>query len=481
LPKSYKRWQGCCTFCPENGSRATQALDAKSVEEQIVKGIDFATKRYKATRFMLYIQAYTGTFTSLFQQKKTYSHLLKQYPFDAFSIGTRPDCLSVQTLEYLRELNKEIDVHVDLGIQSLNDKTLLHINREHDATCSIEGIKKLQAYGIKIFAHIIVGLPGETRIDWTSTTEQLVALQVNGIKIHNLHIIKNTALHVEFQNSPFKILNEYEYAEELIHLLRLIPKHIPILRFNTDTPDKDLIAPIWHMQKGQFSEYINETMKYRFGKSDVTEALWSPRYKAYYYPKSGAKRQAHELFIKHSELKKRLTCKKVKLLDIGYGFGVNSYEALSLPKENSLHVTALDQDESIVKEKSFKDEQNSFRFIVGDVRYTLAKLDEQFDVIFLDPFDEDKNPSMITVEVFKLLNLLLKKDGVLVCSTSFESVRVGLSLSGFKSEIINDNKIKGLIATHGEQTLKGEPYRDPYLVYRDKQIMSNREKLLLEV
>ena len=147
---------GCpsqCSFCPTHGSRSAQSMNVSSVEEQIKVGIRFAKKRYNAKRFMLYLQAYTNTFTSLKEQKDIYSKLLKFYHFDAISIGTRPDCLSIQTLEYLRDLNQTIDVHVDLGVQTLNDETLKKINRKHDSKSSIQAIKKLQHYGIKVYAH----------------------------------------------------------------------------------------------------------------------------------------------------------------------------------------------------------------------------------------------------------------------------------------------------------------------------------------
>lgn len=466
---------GGCTFCPENGARSAQSLDTISVEGQIEKSINFAKRRYKAKHFMLYIQAYTGTFTTLQKQKETYSKLLKFYKFDAISIGTRPDCLSDEVLKYLQELNKNIDVIIDLGVQTLNDKTLININRGHDSQCSLNAIKKLQVYGLKVFAHIIVGFEGECRDDWSNTVKQLVSLRVTGIKIHNLHIIKNTQLHVEYHKKKFKTYNEYEYAEELIHLIQLIPSDIPIIRIATDTPNKDLIAPIWHMQKGQFSEYILESLQYRYGKSDVDKNFWNQKYKDYYYPKCGAIVQAKKLFIAKSNLKNLLTCKDIKLLDIGFGFGVNSFEALKLQAKNSLHVTALDQDTSIVN-LPLKD----IDFKVGDIRYTLSLLDEKYDVIFLDPFSEDKNASMVSVEVFKMLKKLLHKDGVMVCSTSLHVTRVGLSYAGLKSEIVKCDEIRGLVVTHGNQILEGEPYRDPYLVYRDKKIYVDSQRSSLE-
>ena len=441
-PNRDKEGNGGCSFCPSNGARSAQSLDATSMEEQIKVGVRFAKKRYNAKRFMLYIQAYTGTFTSLKKQKQIYSKLLKSYHFDAISIGTRPDCLSKDTLEYLQELNKTIDVHIDLGVQTLNDSTLKKINREHDAKCSIDAIKKLQTYGLKVFAHIIVGFEGETREDWSSTVKRLVALHVDGFKIHNLHIIKNTPLHVEYQKAPFKTYDEYEYAEELIHLLRLIPKNIPILRIATDTPNKELVAPIWHMQKGQFGEYINKTMQYRYGTNNIDETFWNPLYKDYYYPKCGAIKQAQELFIKQSDLQKRLTCKDVKLLDIGFGFGVNSLEALKIKSKNSLHVTALDQDARIVNGPL-----DDINFIVGDIRYTLPKLKEKFDVIFLDPFKEENNQEMVSEKVIKNIQKLLNSDGVVVTSTSLGSTKKRFEEIGLKISIINTRDIKGLVVS----------------------------------
>ena len=433
---------GCpsqCSFCPTHGSRSAQSMNASSVEEQIKVGIAFAKKRYKAKKFMLYLQAYTNTFSTLKEQKKTYSKLLKLYDFDAISIGTRPDCLSEETLKYLQELNQEIDVHVDLGVQTLNDKTLKIINRGHDSKSSIEAIKKLQHYGIKVFAHVIVGFSGESREDWSRTVNELVALQVNGFKIHNLHIIKNTPLHVEYLKSQFKTYNEYEYAEELIYLLRLIPNNIPILRIATDTPNKDLVAPKWQMSKGEFGEYVKDTLEYRFGKSEVDKSFWSEKYKDYYYPKSGAIKQAKELFIAYSDLKNRLTCKDVKLLDIGFGFGVNSLEALKIKGKHTLHVTAIDQDARIAK----LDE--NIDFIVGDIRYTLPKLNEKFDIIFLDPFSEEKNPEMVSLEVVKHLQRLLCKGGVIVTSTSLRSTQKRFEAVGFQVKVVNIYDIKGLL------------------------------------
>lgn len=509
---------GGCTFCPSNGARAAQSLDASSVEDQIKKGIEFSKNRYKAQKFMLYIQAYTGTFTSVINQKKIYSHLLKQYNFDAISIGTRPDCLNTSTLEYLKELNEQIDVHVDLGVQTLNDETLTKINRGHDSRCSIDAIKRLKEYGIKVFAHVIVGFEGETRKDWENTARELVKLNVDGIKIHNLHIIKHTQLQEDYEKSNFKIYNEYEYANEVINLIRHIPPHIPIIRISTDTPSSDLIAPIWHMQKGQFGEYLNESMVYRgFRQGDLVEKLepltlkkektfelednsitiWDKKYKDYYHPKSGAYRQAKDLFIKNSKLEERLETTDIELLDIGFGMGYNSLEALKLPKNHTLNITALDKNRTIIKTSTtlkkkkeekeilekiydsnkYKDDFNNLEFIADDARNSIRTLNKKFDVIFLDAFIHTQNPALITEEFFMLIKKVLKNDGVLVCSNSIDSVKSALSKTGFKYECCDIDKtdIKGLVATFGESSNSAKMYKDPYLVYRDKQIVTMKE------
>lgn len=509
---------GGCTFCPSNGARAAQTLDTNSVQEQIQKAITFSKNRYKAKDFMLYIQAYTGTFTSVINQKKVYSKLLSLYNFKAISIGTRPDCLNKKTLEYLKELNEQIDVYIDLGVQTLNDTTLKRINRGHDASCSIKAIKKLKEYGIKVFAHIIVGLEKETRKDWLHTVKELVKHEVDGIKIHNLHIIKNTLLHKEYEKNKFKTLDEYEYAQELIYLIRNIPKNIAIVRISTDTPSSDLVAPIWHMQKGQFVEYVNQQMIYAgytqgdmiskqevslqkentFKLKDKSITVWDKIHKDYYHPKSGALLQAKEAFIKQSKLKEKLEKKDIDLLDIGFGMGYNSLCSIFLEKKHKLKITAIDKNRVIIKtaskliedenyskvleeifEKySYKDEFNSLNFIVQDARFALKNLEKKFDIIYLDSFLHNLNASLLSYDFFKLLKNVLKSDGVIICSQTNHIVKVALAKANFVYEkfTLEKTDIKALVIKHGINSSDEVCYEDEYLVYRDKQIVTNKEQ-----
>jgi len=516
--------KGGCTFCPEHGARAAQIADAQSVEEQIHTAIAFAKKRYKAQKFALYIQAYTGTFASLVAQKKTYETLLNLYPFCALHIGTRPDCLNDATLEYLQELNQTLDVVVELGIQSLHDESLVRMNRGHDAHASREAIRRLHVKGLKVYAHVIIGLPNETEAMWQQTVMELVNLNIDGIKFHHLHVIRGTQLAREYAQTPFPLLGEYAYAEALIDLLRMVPSRIPIIRLATDTPDSELIAPLWHMSKGQFGEYIAETMQYRgisqgdlvekvhqnmdeiplkVGKKDGNPTFWSQKYRDYYHPKAGAYVQAKELFIAQSELQVRLEKGDVTVLDIGFGMGYNSFCALDIAQKRSghaLHVKAIDQNRMLLKQSAsvikeplhvtmletlfqhnaYQCDYATIAFIPMEARYAITLLQERFDIIFLDPFIESNNASLVTLEFFQKLHALLKLDGVLVASTALHVSQIGLQHAGFDVSLANveGSDIKGIVAKRSSLPTfeKGTPYHDENGVLSDRDIETAHQK-----
>lgn len=517
--------RGGCSFCPEHGSRAAQIADAKSVEEQIEKALSFAKRRYNASSFALYIQAYTGTFASLVKQKEAYEKLLSFYPFRALHVGTRPDCLSASTLEYLSELNQKIDVVVELGVQSLSDESLKRINRGHDAACSLDAIKRLRAKGLKVYAHLIIGLPHETPDMWKHSVQGLVEAGIDGIKFHNLHVIEKTDLAKEYEAKPFALLNEYAYAEALIELLRIMPSHLPIVRLATDTPMRELIAPKWHMAKGQFGEYVAQTMRYRgiqqgdlveksltksdeipkcIALKDGSTTFWSEAYHDYYHPKAGAYVQAEKLFLEKSDLKARLEKSDVKLLDLGFGMGYNTFEALKLAQRSAkytLHVKAIEQNKMLLHHsahvvpeslhvkmletlfacKTYEDEGVKVELLNAEARYAVSLLEETFDVVFLDPFLESNNASLVSVEFFQMLRKRLKKDGILVASTTLQAVTEGLLRAGFDVKVANDTKsdIKGVIATPSlpKPLPSAHPYHDPHGVWSDKKIESEHQKV----
>jgi radical SAM protein (TIGR01212 family) len=210
---------------------------------------------------MAYIQAFTGTYAPPEQLQALLSLILDSYPFTALSIGTRPDCLPKNILEVLEKVRSRTDLWIELGIQTVHDKTLRRIHRGHDWSCSRAAIEALHTKGIPVAVHVILGLPGETTRHFRQTASLLAELPLAGIKIHNLHVVRGTALEAEFRKSPFPLLDEIQYAQILIDFLRRLPDSLPVMRLTTDTPKQELVGPRWHMDKGTFLAFLNRQME----------------------------------------------------------------------------------------------------------------------------------------------------------------------------------------------------------------------------
>ncbi len=380
---------GRCSFCSENGSRAQQTQRQESLVEQIEAAIKFSKRRYKAQKLMLYIQAFTADLTDPAQQKLIFQCLeptasghsvfpqrAGNIKFEAISIGTRPDCLPEAALRFLEALKEKVEVWVELGVQTANDETLKRINRGHDWACSKKAILDLAECGIHVAPHVIIGLPNEVSKDWNRTAEELATLPIAGIKIHNLHIIKGT----ELAKNPPSVLNHWEYAEALMDFLRRIPADIPVMRISTDTPDEDLVAPHWHLEKGQFLDYVIQQMEMREVRQgdlcgsgipaagqrleasstlpvitdDGSITFFSEDWKEHYHTKSGARLEAQKKFVEPSGLGLKLKTSNLKLLDVCFGLGNNSLAAFcaAAGAKHRLDVTALEMDKRVVRAAS---------------------------------------------------------------------------------------------------------------------------------
>jgi radical SAM protein (TIGR01212 family) len=480
---------GRCAFCSTNGAKAQQTQKQEDPIEQIEAAIRFSKRRYKAQKLMLYIQAFTADLTHPVQQNQIRT-CLKNYPFEAISIGTRPDCLPESALLFLQELTQKnpipLEVWGELGVQTANDDTLKRINRGHDWACSKQAILDLAERGIYVAPHVILGLPGETAEDWNRTADELAQLPISGIKIHNLHIMKGT----EFARTLPPTLNHWEYAEGLIEFLRRIPAHIPVMRISTDTPDDQLIAPHWHLEKGQFLDYVVQQMEMReihqgdlrngaleygsTGKSktpplqnsitpvvtdDGSITFFSEDWKEHYHTKTGARLEAEKKFVEPSGLAEKLKTSGVKLLDVCFGLGNNSLAALCAASDakHPLDITALEMDKRIVRAASerfqtLETDPVNWKTVLtellssgtchlspatlslqwGDARYLIQSLEaKSFDIVFHDPFSSQHCPELWTVEFFKQLYRVMKPDGVLLTYSSSQPVRGAMREAGF--------------------------------------------------
>lgn len=386
---------GRCAFCSETGARAQQTRRQETPLEQIEAAVRFSKRRYKAQKLMLYIQAFTSDLTDP-EQQKLILQCLESYRFEAISIGTRPDCLPTAALVFLEVLKEKTEVWIELGVQTANDETLNRINRGHSWECSRQAIQALAQRGIHVAPHVILGLPGESSVDWNHTADELAKLPIAGIKIHNLHIVKGTALAAQYAEAPFPVLNHWEYAEALMEFLRRIPAGLPVLRISTDTPDDHLIAPHWHLEKGQFLDYVVQQMTLReIVQGDVwndgtmesgNDGRWEKKipdssqlqsstiptfhhsnapvvtadgsitffsndWKEHYHTKTGARLEAQQKFAVPSGLALKLKTSDVKLLDVCFGLGNNSLAACCAAANaaHRLDSTALEMDKRIVR------------------------------------------------------------------------------------------------------------------------------------
>lgn len=374
-PNRTENGGGGCIFCAENGGRARQIATAETLEEQIEQGVTFARRRYRATEFLAYVQAFTGTFAPESEQRRLITRILQRFPFRAISIGTRPDCLPDTTIEALRELRSQLDVWVELGVQTLHDDTLRTIRRGHTSQQSRDALHRLHDAGLRTAVHLITGLPGETRDHVRATADALAELPFDGIKIHNLHILQGTELARRRAQNPLPLPDEYEHAEMVIDILRRIPSEIAVMRIQTDSAPEQLAAPRWTMSKGRFREFVEEQMhlrEYRQGDlheppsppdpppaefaesvtGDDTVTFWNPSFHEHYHAPVGAGTEALGKYVRPSGLAERLEHGEVHLLDICFGLGYNTLAACQTALDHprhTLHITALEADRRVVR------------------------------------------------------------------------------------------------------------------------------------
>ncbi len=239
---------GGCTYCNNDAFNPSYCSPAKSVRQQIEEGIEFHAKRYRrAGNFLAYFQAYSNTYDSLDNLKKIYGQALEIENIAGLVIGTRPDCIDDEKLEYFSELSKKVYLIIEYGIESCYDDTLMLINRGHTFQDAAETIEKTAAYGLKTGAHIIFGLPGESREQMIAEAEILSHLPLNNLKIHQLQIVHGTQMALDFQLNPdsYRFFELKEYIDIVIDFLQKVNPSIVIERFAGEVPPWFIAGPYW--------------------------------------------------------------------------------------------------------------------------------------------------------------------------------------------------------------------------------------------
>lgn len=254
---------GGCTFCSERGSGDFAGDRQDDIVTQFHKVKEQMHKKWPKGKYIGYFQAYTNTYAPVSVLQEKYEAILQQDGVVGLSIATRPDCLPDDVVEYLAELNERTYLWVELGLQTVHEKTAELINRAHDYACYVEGVEKLRKHNIRVCSHIINGLPLETKEMMMETVREVVKLDIQGIKIHLLHLMKRTPMVKQFEKGLVKFLEFDEYIELVCDQLEIIPPHIIIHRLTGDAPADMLIGPIWSMKKWEILNAIDKELERR--------------------------------------------------------------------------------------------------------------------------------------------------------------------------------------------------------------------------
>ena len=260
---------GGCIYC--SGRSASNISDGSmDIVSQFNKAKDIMERKWPNSLYIAYFQSGTNTYGNIQDFKNMVDKLLVIDKVVGVSIATRPDALSDEWLDYLSELNKQTFLTIELGLQSSNDNTLKYINRGHDVKCFTEAVKKLKERGIFTVAHIINGLPNETKEDMINTVKYLNNLGIDGIKIHMLYIPKNTKLASIYEKKNFHVLSRDEYVDIVCEQLRYLNENIVVERITGDPIADELIAPTWLVKKFcVLNEIDKEMVKRNIYQSDL--------------------------------------------------------------------------------------------------------------------------------------------------------------------------------------------------------------------
>ena len=240
--------RGGCTYCNNNSFNPSYCQPEKSIMQQLDEGIEFHSFRYRRVeKFLAYFQAYSNTYAKLDRLKELYGEALSHPKITGLVIGTRPDCVDDSILNYLAELSASYYISVEYGVESCYNTTLERINRGHSFEKSVWAINETAKRGLNVGAHFILGLPGETESDLINQIEQINQLPLTTIKFHQLQIVKDTLMAMDYAKNPdaFNFFTQDEYLSLLVSIVERLNPQIVIERFTGEASPKTLIAPKW--------------------------------------------------------------------------------------------------------------------------------------------------------------------------------------------------------------------------------------------
>ncbi|MEG1256048.1 TIGR01212 family radical SAM protein [Clostridium sp.] len=262
--------KGGCIFCSERGSGDFAGNRLLSITEQFRDIKEMMNKKWKDGKYIAYFQAYTNTYAPIEVLREKYDEALKEEDVVGLAIATRPDCINENVLNLLEEYSKKAYTWVELGLQTSNDETASLINRGYKLDVFRKAVEELQRRNIDVVAHVIFGLPGESTEDMLNTIKYISKLPIKGVKMHLLHVLKNTKLEELLKDGSLKLLEMDEYIDLITKSITILPQDMVIHRLTGDAPRDLLVGPMWSLKKWEVLNSIDNKLK--------TEDLYQGKY-----------------------------------------------------------------------------------------------------------------------------------------------------------------------------------------------------------
>lgn len=240
---------GGCTYCNNAGFSYNTRIGAASVREQLESGMRVMYKLFRARRYIAYFQAFSNTYAPLSELKDLYDTAFEPREVVGLAVGTRPDCVSPKVLDLLDSYNSRGEVWIEYGLQSSHDRTLERINRCSTYAEFVRAVEMTASRSVKVCVHLILGLPGETLDDMLITADRVKALPIHSIKLHNLHIMRDTPMAEEYARGEVDVIERDAYIDAMVRIMERMRPDISLQRTSGDAPPDILIAPAWCADK----------------------------------------------------------------------------------------------------------------------------------------------------------------------------------------------------------------------------------------
>lgn len=255
--------KGGCIFCSERGSGDFAGDRCFSIHRQFEDIKKMMSKKWKEGKYIAYFQAYTNTYAPCKVLQDKYDEAVNEENVVALAVATRPDCLPEEVLKLLESYSRRLHTWVELGLQTSSDRTAKIINRGYDKAVFENAVKELRKRNIDVVVHIIFGLPGEGKEDMLNTVRYVSNLDIQGVKIHLLHLMKGTPLVKLYETGKLKLLEQDEYIDTICTAVSMLPQNIVIHRLTGDAPRDLLIGPEWSLKKWEILNQIDAELKRR--------------------------------------------------------------------------------------------------------------------------------------------------------------------------------------------------------------------------